>query len=117
VANGGGELFPQPPEPGAEGRFDDFIGGGFLVVAREQDQIGPAGDWWTRKGAIVCTVAELPDPNAWIVDWMRRRETDVVVVRPDHYVLGVGRDLNEITALVTPWLDPTPAPSSASVVN
>jgi hypothetical protein len=89
-------------------RLDDYIDGRFLVVARDHHQFGSSAGWWVEKGALVCTLDELPDPTGRIDRWMRQSHVQVVVTRPDHYVLAAGDDLDQITALATPWLTRTP---------
>lgn len=98
VGDGGGELFLQPAGTNGGPRFDDLVGPRFLVLARSRDMLGAAGEWWSeRLGAYVASLAELPLHERPLRRWLDAREADVVVVRPDRYVLGAGRDLDALT--------------------
>ena len=101
VAQGGGELFPQWSRRDGAARFDDLVGSRFLVIGRDRSNLAASGPWWAeRLGALAATPAELDDAEPALLRWMDAREADVVVVRPDRYVLAAGRDLDTITRLV-----------------
>lgn len=120
VLEGGGELFLQPSRPAHERRFDDIVGGRFLVLGRERERLD-AGAWWAdRLGALVATPEELGYAGPSLRKWMDRRDADFVVVRPDRYVLGAGRDLDALTAAAsavlagTSWPERSPAEGAVS---
>lgn len=117
VIHGGGELFIQPPKAGLNGRLDDYIAGRFLVVARRPEQLGKAAEWWREFGALVSTVDELPNCGGPVSEWLQRREADVVVVRPDHYVLAFNSSVDAITARVKEWLTPKIGAAEGSGAN
>jgi hypothetical protein len=57
-------------------------------------------------GALVTTLDELPKVAADVVrHWFNRRSADVVVVRPDRYVMALNGDLERVTREVAPYLD------------
>jgi 3-(3-hydroxy-phenyl)propionate hydroxylase len=107
VRENGGDLFVQPA--GADGRLDDFIGSRFAVLARTAAQIGPApagpgpADWWRdRMGAFVAAAGQLPPAHAKaVLSWLDSHDSDVVVVRPDRYVLWAGPDLDDVTRKIS----------------
>jgi 3-(3-hydroxy-phenyl)propionate hydroxylase len=96
VLAGGGMFMISPNVGGAP--LDDLVGQRFLVLARSTEQLdGPAAAWWRESGSFMTTLEELPDTEGALRRWMDRRAANVVVVRPDRYVLGVGPSLEEIT--------------------
>jgi 3-(3-hydroxy-phenyl)propionate hydroxylase len=98
VWENGGDLFVQPP--GGEVRLDDAIGSRFAVLARTPALIGPGpAQWWRdRIGAFVAAVAQLPASQAGaVLAWLDSHDSDLVVVRPDRYVLWAGTDLDDVT--------------------
>jgi 3-(3-hydroxy-phenyl)propionate hydroxylase len=100
ILEGGGELFLQTTE--GDVRLDDAVGSRFLVVAADEEALGSASarGWWEGAvGALVTTTDQLPG-GANIDRWLKRRRGEVAVVRPDRYVMGVGRDLDGITASI-----------------
>lgn len=106
VFAGGGGLFVQPTIDGK--RLDDITGQRFLVIGRDTASLGQSAAWWRSSlGAAVFKLDQLNDGN--IVRWLDRLGADVVVVRPDRYVLASGGKLDSITdkvrALLTPASD------------
>jgi 3-(3-hydroxy-phenyl)propionate hydroxylase len=98
VLENGGDLFVQPAT--ADVRLDDIIGSRFAVLARNPAATGPGPvDWWRgRMGAFVAVVGELPAAHAkGVLSWLDNHDSDVVVVRPDRYVLWAGSDLEDVT--------------------
>jgi 3-(3-hydroxy-phenyl)propionate hydroxylase len=117
VLDGGGELFIQPAIPGPIGRLDDVVGQRFLVVGRNENSFGGERGWWNKVvGALVATVDELRDPLDELERWMNRRSADVVVVRPDRYVMAAGVDLNVTTARVAHFFRGSQVTKSTPVV-
>ena len=104
VSEGGGALFPQEPGFAPGHGLDDVVGQRFLVAARTTRDLGDDARWWREHGAFVTTVADLDGHGALVSEWLDRRDATVVVVRPDRYVLGAGRDLSAITKRVAPVL-------------
>lgn len=101
VLDGGGELFIQPPA--GDQRLDDVIGPRFAVLARSPDVIGPGpAEWWaTQLGAFIAAVGQLPhESQSAVASWLDSHGVDMVVVRPDRYVLWAGSDLEVVTSKV-----------------
>ncbi|MEL0210304.1 MAG: monooxygenase, partial [Novosphingobium sp.] len=71
-----GQRFIQPIL--ADGRkLDDLVGQGWRLFVAD----GGDGD--------VIVASELPDSGA-VTQWLKAREVEAVLVRPDHYVFGTG---------------------------
>ena len=107
VKEGGGELFIQPTGEGV--RFDDLVGHHFAVLARRADGLANgAASWWRdRTQAFVAAVGELPRHHRpTVLSWLDNHGSDIVVVRPDRYVLWSGRDLGPVTADLGATLTP-----------
>jgi 3-(3-hydroxy-phenyl)propionate hydroxylase len=113
VLEGGGSLFVQPAAPVHEGeRLDDYVGPRFLVLARQADLLGDG--WWSGRERVLATsLDDLDDPDGSLGRWFERRGVELVVVRPDRYVLwaGAAADADAATgdavgAFLTPGLDP-----------
>jgi 3-(3-hydroxy-phenyl)propionate hydroxylase len=97
VLGGGGGLFVQTIDGGR--RLDDIVGSRFLVLGRRAEKLGESVRWWTSEvNARVATLDEFDDPP--LKRWFERQGGDVVVVRPDRYVLGVSHNLHQITEAV-----------------
>jgi 3-(3-hydroxy-phenyl)propionate hydroxylase len=97
ILDGGGSLFVQPVIGGR--RFDDIIGPRFLVLGRSAASLGDTADWWAD--ALDAHIAKLQDvDDAALNQWFARHKAEVVVVRPDRYVLGTANNLDQITGAV-----------------
>jgi 3-(3-hydroxy-phenyl)propionate hydroxylase len=104
VLEGGGDLFIQPKHDGGQ-MLDDFIGPRFAVLSRTREGLGASGRWWSEAvDALVATLDELPRYSASLDRWMTNNSADVVIVRPDRYVLWAGKDLDSVTRRVAPLL-------------
>jgi 2-polyprenyl-6-methoxyphenol hydroxylase-like FAD-dependent oxidoreductase len=104
VLEGGGDLFVQPRVDGGA-RLDDLIGSRFAVIARDQAQLGQAGRWWQEEAdAFVATLGQLGEHVPAVQRWLDSHAADVVVIRPDRYVLWAGRDLGAATDRVADLL-------------
>jgi 3-(3-hydroxy-phenyl)propionate hydroxylase len=102
VTDGGGSLFIQPEFEGKP--LDDVVGNRFLVLSRSRAALGASGAWWEgRMEAMILVLAERP--NGSLLHWLDRYRTDVVVVRPDRYVMGTGKTLDGITLKVQGLLE------------
>lgn len=85
LVRSGGLQASQPVVAGR--RLDDLAGTGFAVVARTTAHlVGPAADWWRSQGASMWSADAQPEVAAVLDD----AGADVVVVRPDRYVLMAG---------------------------
>jgi 3-(3-hydroxy-phenyl)propionate hydroxylase len=99
VGVGGGSLFPQPVTDDGS-RLDQVVGARFVVIARGHEYLGAVVDWWRDEfNAMVTTVADLGVAGAEVRRWLDRCKANVVVVRPDRYVLGTGSTLADISPI------------------
>ena len=101
VLANGGDLFIQPPA--GDKRLDDIVGQRFAVFARSPELIASeSAQWWgTELGAFVVAVGELPPESATaVLSWLDNNASDVVVVRPDRYVMWAGADLEPVTGVI-----------------
>jgi hypothetical protein len=75
------------------------VGSRFLVLGRSRAAFGQTADWWSDElDARVALLADFNDPTLDL--WFERHRTEVVVVRPDRYVLGTANNLDRITASI-----------------
>ena len=94
VADGGGELIPQPD------RLDDALGLGFTVVAPDDARLEVSDDTrivWDKVGI---TTHAAPG----LATWCEQHGAYAAIVRPDRYVYGLARapgDLDTLTAVLT----------------
>lgn len=107
VLDGGGEYFVQPSVGGRP--LDDVVGQRFLVLGRDRASVDDATWWASSAGALVASVDELDDEAGTLRAWLDRRGADVVVVRPDRFVLAAGGDLAAITEQVRALVAGSPA--------
>ncbi len=98
---GDGELAPQPRCAGV--RLDEIIGPRFGVVVRDGSQVRrDTYAFWSRVGTVVDAVTH-PALDGLLDDL----DAEVVVIRPDRYVLasGTALDFEECTRAVRPLLE------------
>jgi 3-(3-hydroxy-phenyl)propionate hydroxylase len=116
VLEGGGELFPQWSSGNGAQRLDDVVGRRLLVIGRRPDDLDGHAAWWTEQvDALVVTPADLDASGPPILNWMDARGVDVVVVRPDRYVLTAGARLGPVTDAVADLLTGGGVSSAAPV--
>lgn len=99
LGKGGGRLSLQARVRygGIEGRFDDVVGGGWVLLGidvPEQDEL------LERLGAHIVRVDPELDVDGAYMRWLEELGATAVLVRPDFYVFGVARTAEEIPALV-----------------
>jgi 2-polyprenyl-6-methoxyphenol hydroxylase-like FAD-dependent oxidoreductase len=113
-ARGAGEIFVQGivDRNGMRGRFDDVIGRGFMIMARQGDARAALSDeqrgFWSSLGGRIVTFgdaqrsgdAHFEDSDGWYGKHMDEFGCDVVVKRSDFYVFGMYASVAELpTAL------------------
>lgn len=98
VGRGGGRLFIQPcTSPNA--MLDDVIGPRFLLLARTGAALDDASvAWWRDAGAVVGVTSDFGDAEASLIQWLDAAKADVVVVRPDRYVMDIAPSAADVTA-------------------
>jgi hypothetical protein len=69
-------------------------------------------------GAFVAAVGQLPPaPAKGVLSWLDNHDSEVVVVRPDRYVLWAGPDLADVTEKLATLLGYPRNSSSASTAQ
>jgi hypothetical protein len=106
IANNG-DFFPQGRVhfKGRTGLFDDVVGDGWCIVAREPEVLAcltrAQREFWQSIGG--CTVilgkspSDLYDIDEVYASWFATSSCSVAVIRPDWYVYGTARDHTELT--------------------
>ncbi|SEM43109.1 3-(3-hydroxy-phenyl)propionate hydroxylase [Variovorax sp. YR750] len=115
-----GTPFPQPivrvagaDTAGDAQMMDDLVPPGFLLVLREAPATAQLAQWQEALAAlqaqvVVCTGDESPTPGAlalveadgFLAQWFGRHGCGAALVRPDHVVYGVAKDIGEIGTLL-----------------
>ncbi len=99
LVQGDGRLASQPTCNGV--RLDDLVGRRFAVVARDRLLLtGEEAAFWARRA---CFVDAVTYPA--LGEMLDELGADVIVVRPDRYVLAAGATLGPITARVRTGLE------------
>lgn len=91
-----GGMYMINPETGW-GPLDRVIGTSFLVLAVATEHFGNSLAWWQAIGTKFHVLSDFPKAQAELAAWLKRLGGDVIVVRPDKYVLGCARSLDEIS--------------------
>lgn len=82
---GAGERFIQPRV--GDRLLDDVTGGGWRLFTRMPVEAAVGGG----PGVTIVALDDLGDGGA-IADWLAAHGADAVLLRPDHYVFGTGKD-------------------------
>jgi 2-polyprenyl-6-methoxyphenol hydroxylase-like FAD-dependent oxidoreductase len=89
------------------GRFDDLVGSGFALVARDADPRahldGDSAAFFTTLGGVAAQVgagAPVRDVDGRYARWFADTGTALVLQRPDFYVFGTAPRVDDATALV-----------------
>lgn len=99
-----GTLFPQPWLRVAEGdepsRMDDVLGSGWRLVlaasAPREAIAAEASQTWPGLRMARLGDADLRETEGVLADWFARHGAMAAWVRPDHYVYGVAREMDEL---------------------
>lgn len=96
-----------------EGRFDDVVGLGFVLVARNcaiESELGQTQraflDTLGAKRVLVAAAGTEAGPSAWIdldskfIPYMEQHNIDAMLVRPDFYLYGAASTASDINQLV-----------------
>jgi 2-polyprenyl-6-methoxyphenol hydroxylase-like FAD-dependent oxidoreductase len=84
-----------------EGRFDDVVGKGFVLLARRAaDLPAPHEAFPERLGALAVGLDQLDDLDGRLTAWFDEHGLEAVLVRPDGYVFGAVEANGDLPALV-----------------
>jgi 2-polyprenyl-6-methoxyphenol hydroxylase-like FAD-dependent oxidoreductase len=112
LVDGSGEFFPQGHVRlnGREALFDDIVGPGWCIVARELEvlkalTVSHRDAWKAIGGKIAATTVSqtagaLEDVDGTYGSWFAAHSCAVAVVRPDWYLYGTAHDGRGLTALL-----------------
>jgi hypothetical protein len=102
-----GEFFPQGRVHfgGRSGLFDDVVGDGWCIVAREPEALAgftcAQHESWQSIGGRTVILGQSPsdlyDIDEVYASWFAASACSVAVVRPDWYVYGTARDYTGLT--------------------
>jgi 2-polyprenyl-6-methoxyphenol hydroxylase-like FAD-dependent oxidoreductase len=103
-----GEFFVQGrvrTADGREGLFDDLVGPGPCVIARDAETLAALGpqtrERWHRLGGHLAELGlELEDLDGIYGAWFDEHGCEAVVVRPDWYLFGTAADGAELARLL-----------------
>jgi len=96
---------------GRSGRFDDVVGRGHAVIARNGATLGSISAAnraaLQAQGAVVVHLGAggVADVNGTYDEWLCRLGCEAVLVRPDFYVYGGARDADDLNRLLDHWRD------------
>jgi 2-polyprenyl-6-methoxyphenol hydroxylase-like FAD-dependent oxidoreductase/catechol 2,3-dioxygenase-like lactoylglutathione lyase family enzyme len=89
---------------GREGRFDDVVARGFVLIAAEGD---PSADLTSEQAAVlealettVVSLEDLDDLDGRLTAWLSGHSAHAVLIRPDFYVFGSAATACDVPALV-----------------
>jgi 2-polyprenyl-6-methoxyphenol hydroxylase-like FAD-dependent oxidoreductase len=95
----------QVRRDGLLGQFDDLIGHGFVILARNGDpeSLLPADDlafWHALGGCTLRLGVDFEDIEGFYTGLMKEYGCDVIVKRPDFYIFGATPTLEGLPALI-----------------
>jgi 3-(3-hydroxy-phenyl)propionate hydroxylase len=118
LAPAAGELVPQGTVQfeGSTGRFDDLVGWGFMLLARDSDPLGLLdSEQRSALGELRCqglSIGSDPGSAAAVVDvggeyapFFAAHGVEAILVRPDFTVFGGVATLDELPAMVDDLLE------------
>jgi 2-polyprenyl-6-methoxyphenol hydroxylase-like FAD-dependent oxidoreductase len=86
---------------GREGRFDDVVGHGFVLLTRRPATLAERDrEFIEAIGAHELTLDAVEDLDGRLTAWLDEHRVEAVLVRPDFYVFGAVEALEELPALV-----------------
>jgi hypothetical protein len=91
---------------GVEGPFDDVVGRGFLILARNGDPEAALSPddvaFWRSLGGGFASLGEgaIEDTEGYYTGLMDEYGCDVIVKRPDFYIFGAAPTLDALPALI-----------------
>jgi len=86
---------------GHEGRFDDVIGRGFVLLSRRRTTLPDEHRRFLESiGAIVVSLEDLEDLDGRLTSWLAGHDIEAVLIRPDFYIFGAAQAPEKTPALV-----------------
>jgi 2-polyprenyl-6-methoxyphenol hydroxylase-like FAD-dependent oxidoreductase len=86
---------------GRDGRFDDVVGKGFVLLTRQAVDLAEGHvAFLERIGARAVALDALEDLDGRLTAWLDEHGVDAVLVRPDAYVFGAVEARADVPALV-----------------
>ncbi|MFV9473506.1 bifunctional 3-(3-hydroxy-phenyl)propionate/3-hydroxycinnamic acid hydroxylase [Advenella sp. RU8] len=92
----GGQLFFQPKNK-AGIALDDLVGNRFAIVHTNKDQLNRLSDLLPASVDIVPVEIDTEE----VGNWLAEKDAEFVVLRPDRYVLGTGKNEAQLQALLS----------------
>jgi 2-polyprenyl-6-methoxyphenol hydroxylase-like FAD-dependent oxidoreductase len=91
-----------------EGRFDDLVGHGFVIIARNGDARSVLSEedlaFWAELGGKIVHIgaanSPLKDTDGYFTRLMDGIGCDVIVKRPDYYMFAAGNDVKDLPTLI-----------------
>ncbi|MES3003661.1 MAG: bifunctional 3-(3-hydroxy-phenyl)propionate/3-hydroxycinnamic acid hydroxylase [Pseudomonadota bacterium] len=97
-----GSLFPQPRLMDTAGRpqlMDEKFGHGWRLVTCANAEAGKR----LPPAITLVDLAQTPEADGVVAQWMAKFECEAALVRPDNYVFGAASGAGEISALLDEW--------------
>ena len=86
---------------GREGRFDDVVGRGFVLLTRRPATLAAdQASFLESIGALVVALEDLEDLDGRLTSWLGKHGVEGVLVRPDFYVFGAISELEDLPSLI-----------------
>ena len=85
----------------AQGRFDDAVGRGFVLLSRRPVPLAADHAAYLRRlGGHVVALDRLEDLDGRLTAWLDEHAVEAVLIRPDFYVFGAATALDAVPSLV-----------------
>jgi 2-polyprenyl-6-methoxyphenol hydroxylase-like FAD-dependent oxidoreductase len=131
-SRGSGEVFVQGQvvdQNGLQGRFDDVIGRGYLILTRKGDP-GKALSiehmiYWRSLGGRIYTFGEASsqqadghfiDSGRWYANLLDEFHSNVIIKRSDYYIFGMYQSVDDLPAALADVRGQLTAKSSAEML-
>jgi 2-polyprenyl-6-methoxyphenol hydroxylase-like FAD-dependent oxidoreductase len=131
-SRGAGEVFVQGQvidRAGRQGRFDDVVGRGYLILAREGDPVSALSEtqraYWRSLGGRMLTFGQassqeadghFTDVGGWYGNLLDEFNSNVIVKRPDYYIFGMYESVVDLPVALEDVRDQLAAPSSPEML-
>jgi 2-polyprenyl-6-methoxyphenol hydroxylase-like FAD-dependent oxidoreductase len=86
---------------GSEGRFDDVVGRGFVLLTRRRHRLSEEhASFLESIDAVHVALEELDDLDGRLTSWLDRHGAAAVLVRPDYFVFGAVEAQSDLPELL-----------------